>query len=174
MQRISLMLLGLSLALSLGGCGRTAEFVPPAVSTPEASEQAGEAEQSAYGAFRAWNEAEGISGRIPSDCVLAEDQYAGLKAVVLYTDENNNTECNLAYLYEEGMCSLLVVLPNERESVRDFVLADGGGLEYLGNGAVRLTAEEVQTGSCSQYTVQSRGGPDSGFSVETQLLRSGE
>ena len=175
MRRPLYLMLALATCLTLAGCrgGGAEEPVSPALS-PEQS-AAPYTQEDAYAAFRAWSEGQGIIGETPGGCVLAVDGYAGLRAVVIYTDEMNNTECNLSYVYADGTCSNIGVVSNRSDEARDFVLVNGGALAYLGQGRVELTAQEVETGYMYRYTVQcGEDGPGAEFTVETLALPSGE
>ncbi len=178
----SIWLIGLTVALCLlGSCqdsGVISSPTPPAqtlpapsmVETPPIESPPGDGgEQQAYQAFAAWNAAEGIDSRTATGFLPVEDGYAGLTGVVLYTDADHNTECNLCYLYEDGTCSTIEVVSNHTEGTRDFVLEQG--VEYLGEGRVCLTAREQATGALYQYTVQcGPDGPGTDFSIQTDLL----
>lgn len=171
MKATRLGILALAACLTLAGCRGGTPEVSPAPSGP--SGQAGYTRQDAYDAFQAWNQDQGVTGRTATGCVLAEDGYAGLRAVLTYTDEGDNTECNLAYLYEDGGCALLGVVSNRSEGTRDFVLAEGPA--YLGEGRVSLVTREVASGSRYRYTVQcGPEGADDQFTVETEALGAEE
>lgn len=142
---------------------------------PASQAPAGYTRQEAYEAFKVWTEGQGIIGESATGFVPVSDGYAGLKAVVTYTDENSNTECNLSYLYEDGTCSSIGVVANQSDSQRDFTLQDGGELTYLGEGKVSLVARETATGSRYKYTVQcGEDGPDTDFTIESQALPAEE
>ena len=172
-----ILLAGLGLCLMLAGCQDTAvvESAPPTAQTSAAPSQAVYTQADAYEAFRQWTVGQGIETQTATGYVRAEDHYAGLQAVVTYTDTNNNTECNLAYVYEDGICAPIGVASNQSDDQRDFVLADGGALTYLGEGRVSLEVEEVATGDRYRYTVQcGKEGPDTDFSVESEAIARSE
>ena len=177
MGRKRSLLLGLGLCLVLAGCRNTAVVEstvptgePSAAPSPSAYTQA-----DAYEAFRQWTVGQGIETQTATGYVRAEDNYAGLQAVVTYTDTNNNTECNLSYIYEDGICCPIGVASNQSDDQRDFVLYDGGALTYLGEGRVSLEVEEVATGDRYRYTVQcGQEGPDTDFTVESEAIARSE
>lgn len=162
----------LALCLILSGCRggvapEASQTPPPATATPSQ----GYTEKSAYAAFDAWNDSQGVTGQTATSCALAEDRFGGLAAVVTYTDENNNTECNLSYIYQDGTCSPIGVVSNESDTERDFVLENGGGLTYLGEGKATILAREVKTGNLYRYTVECGSeGPSSEFTVNTDAV----
>ena len=174
-----LLLVGLGLCLMLAGCQNTAvveqSAPPPSAQNSAAPSQAVYTQADAYEAFRQWTVGQGIETQTATGYVRAEDGFAGLRAVVTYTDTNNNTECNLAYVYEDGICCPIGVASNQSEDQRDFVLADGGDLTYLGEGKVSLEVEEVATGDRYRYTVQcGQEGPDTDFTVESEAISRSE
>ena len=99
------------------------------------------------------------------DSILVDDNTIPyLKAIALFYDQENNNNCNLAFITQgesenNGTFNTKYTIQpinfaaNKIDGIKDFEIADESKLSYEGNGAATISIRNIETNKILDYTI---------------------